>query len=263
MTLITRIPGVTFSDASLSKLYRDPLITPGTKWLYDAGDLYSYAKQAAPTAGVDVWKSLTDTAADASIAGTIGYSNSGFNFSTTGPTDRINLPASGKAAANANGFLVILWLNWGTQTATTGSGLVAGCISSNATKQWGFTVGFNGSNGSLLLSANGSSQAQSLGNQPAGTNLQVAISMKKSVGGTFDYKLYKNGVSVYTASSSDTSILQPGQSNPIIGGAAGADFTNGDWVGRIYRAFYDDLSTTADAATLVAADYAANNARFV
>ena len=88
MSLITRIPGVTFTDNTLPKLYRDSIITPGTKWLYDAGDTYSFAKQATPTPGTDVWKSLTETPADAAFAGALAFANGGFNFTNAG-TDKI------------------------------------------------------------------------------------------------------------------------------------------------------------------------------
>lgn len=260
MSIITRIPGVTFTGATLPKLYRDALITPGTKWCYDTGDLYSYVKQAAPVEGVDVWKSLTNAAADASFGGSVGFASGGFVFSA-GATEKINLPTSSKVASNANGLLSIFWINWGTQTATTGSGLVGGCISSNANKQWAFTTSFTGSNGNLGFQINNTNPLN-ISAIPANTKMQIAIAIKRNTSGVLVYSWYRDGVLLGSTISADTVITQPTQTIQIIGGVVGVDYTNGDWNGRVYRAFFDDLSTTPDPLTLVQTDYASNNGRF-
>lgn len=262
MSLITRIPGVTFTDNTLPKLYRDSIITPGTKWLYDAGDTYSFAKQATPTPGTDVWKSLTETPADAAFAGALAFANGGFNFTNAG-TDKITLPASTKVAANARGFLSVLWINWGAQVPISGYGFIAGCLDDNSTNQWSFSTQWNADNGNLVALINGgqpNGNSSRIINIPAGTRIQIGVALVKQSNGLYDAFVFKDGAILTRQNNWAASIKQPAQANPLIG-VSPATFSP-DWTGRVYRAFFDDLSTTTDPLTLVAADYAANAARF-
>lgn len=262
MSIITRIPGVTFTDASLPKLYRDNIVTAGTKWLYDAKDAYSYAKQAAPVAGTDAWVNLTESGVNASFGGSVGFSGGGFDFLPASGSDIITLPASGKVAANTAGFLAILWIEWGLQTSVSGYGVVGGCMS-GTTAQWGWATQWNGNNGNLTSLVNGlqpNEVASLLPNIAAGTKLQLGLSYLRKADGTMDARVYRNGAHVTTQNMGNSPLVQPAATNPVLG-ATSTTFSP-DWKGKVYRSFFDDLSTTADPLTLVAADYAANVGRF-
>lgn len=261
MTIITKIPGVTFTDATLPKLYRDAVITAGTKWVYDALDTYSYAKQAAPVAGTDVWKDLTPNAADASLhaGASLGFSG-GFTKAAAGYFD---CPASGKVGASAGGFLFILWLKYGAQPSSGYSGL-AGCFDSNSLGQYGLTVNNDGSNGNIVAGINSQNPGGGVvaSHQAAGTILQIGLALKKQVDNSYVASTYKNGALVATVAAG-TTIQQP-TTGPRIGTTSAGAFAD-TFVGTFYRSLFDDTSTLADQAAITAmvlADYTANNGRF-
>ena len=258
MTLITKIPGVIFTDTTLPKLYRDTAITPGTKWAYDALDTYSWPQQAAPTTG-GAWRDMSPAGGDAIFSNSsLGFSG-GFTKSAAG---FLTCPASGKVASNAAGFLFILWLKYGTQPSSGYSG-VAGCFDGNTLNQYGITVNNDSLNGTFVWR----SGAVDLGvfeNHPAaGTIMQVAISAKKLGNGTYTMAAYKNGALVATSNNGVTAIQQP-VTAPRIGYTSTGAFTD-TFAGTFYRSLFDDTSTLADQSAitaLVLKDYNANVGRF-
>jgi hypothetical protein len=259
MAIITKIPGVTFTDTALPKLYRDSVINTGTEWVYDALDTYSYPAQSAPTAG-DVWGSLTPAAANATLSGTgVGFSG---GFTKTG-AGYFNAPATGKVAASADGLLFVIWFKYGTQ-ATSGNSGIAGLFDSNAVNQYGLTVDNNVSNGNMLCRLNnGASGMAILNSVPSGTIYQIAMSLKKQTDGTYVGAFYKNGV-LLESSAAGSSIAQPVATAPRIGSVASGAYS-GNFQGTIYRSFFDNTSALADQAAitaLVLKDYTDNVSRF-
>jgi len=260
MTLITRIPGVTFTDATLPKLYRDATVTLGTRFLYDSLDTYSYAKQASPIAGVDVWTDLSPLAANASFSGGNVFGSGGFSFSPVG-SQNIALPASGKSASNAAGFVFGLWIKYLASSATAYSGIAGMCDNTSAlTNQWSIDNG-NTSSGQIRLTILGNTGGIFT---PAINSInQIVVACKKLVNGTYDFYYYRNGLLLSAGNVGNTSISPSiAAASPSIGTVggfgAGANF-------RAFRAFQDDTSALVDQAaitSLVLKDYNANVGRF-
>ena len=247
-----------FTDLTIPKLYRDKTITAGTKYCYDAKDTYSYVKQAAPVAGLDVWKNLLDGGPAAVFSGVLGF-DAGFSLFTTA-NEYITLPTAGIAAANADAFVAIIWIKLGNPGETGGSAVLAAASGyTTANNQYSLTW-----NNKELRTHVGGWQATVV--YPAdvvATDIyQFAVSMKKrAADGKYDLKCYVNGKLRNSSISAFTEIPQPVGAQylaPTIGN--GPAYASVGWAGTVYRTLFDDCSVKT-AEELVALDYAENRVR--
>lgn len=252
--LIFRLPGL-FTDPTIPKLYRDKVITAGTKFCFDAKDTYSFPRQAAPVPGLDVWKNLLDDGPSASFTGAIGF-DGGFRLAATGAR-YITLPASGMAPANADAFVAIVWIRLGA--ATAGAAVISAGSSYGAD---GNQYAMTWSGGDLRFHVGGwQAQAVIAADVRENAIYQFAMSMKKRASdGKYDLVTYVNGVAKGTNVSAYTSMPQPtvAYKDPLIG--SGPAFGASGWAGSVLRTVYDDCSVKS-AADLVALDYAENHQR--
>jgi hypothetical protein len=96
MSLIIRIPNVTFTDESLPKLYRDSIISPSTVFAYDATNPASWPKQGAPADGApsaDKWVNLVNGTADGLFtnpSGEITWGTFGGFISSLAPAEKVS-----------------------------------------------------------------------------------------------------------------------------------------------------------------------------
>lgn len=248
-----------FSDLTIPKLYRDKVITEGTKYCFDSRDDYSYPKQGAPSAGLDTWVNLKDGGPAANFSGGIGFAGGGFTF-VPGVADTINLPAAGVAPANADAFLTVLWIRVGTPLPVTTQG-VFGASDNFADDKNQYSAHFFSNGGTAELKLyQGSKSATALVSPAANRIVQLGWSAKKRASdGKYDLKFYLDGA-VYSSQISAGTVLPVPAVNtvPRIGILNGS--VGGDWSGSAYRVFFDDCSIkTAEA--LVALDYAENVGR--
>lgn len=268
-TIITKIPGVTFSDATLPKLYRDPVIDIGTKIVVDGLDTYSWPKQAAP-AQADNWvnlisggtNGLVNTAAAAGGVD-VGFAGGGFQFGKVAGTSHDYIKFSGaRLAAASVGLLAIVWLKHVDYTSADVFSGVAGCaVDGGAGNQW--VIQCNATTRDYTGKANGveAPPVTLASNEIA----QIALSMTKiDSGGAASsghyLRLYKNGAQVGSAiSTGSTTLRQPSDAAVYLGGIP---LYQTDWSGRIYRHVLSDLSAVSSPLATVAADYAANVGRF-
>jgi hypothetical protein len=257
MSVIIRIPNITFSGAGLPKLSRDSIITSGTKLLYDSVDSYSYAKQANPSNGspsADTWVNLVEGGAAASIYspnGDITF-NKGFIPSGT-PFNKVVLNG-GAIPATPTKALAIVWVKHLAQTATTNSQILIN-LSGIVGIFWTPVVTTNAAANSFVGFTNGSAQRQFPSLTPAvGSIYQLGIAYDNA---GFAQTLYVNGALAGTFSGYQN-IQAPGAA-PQLMAAAGYSSV---YLGNYYRALYDDLSSGVTPLSIVAADYAANSARF-
>lgn len=252
--LIFRLPGL-FTDLTIPKLYRDKVITAGTKYCYDAKDIYSFPKQAAPVPGVDVWKNLLDGGPSVNFTGALGFSG-GFTIASA-QNDIITMPATGIAAADADAFLAVIWIKLGTSTGGSAV-LVAGSGYSSNNCQYSLTY----ANSELRSIIGGWQATVALAGYNPNDIVQFAMSMKKRASdGKYDLKVFKNGVVLSTSISSFTAIPQPvgvPYLAPTIG--SGPVYAAVGWAGTVYRTLFDDCSVKT-AEELVALDYAENHLR--
>ena len=254
--LIFRLPGL-FTDLTIPKLYRDKVITAGTKYCYDSKDVYSFPRQAAPVSGVDAWKNLLDGGPSANFIGNLGF-DIGFKFFQANG-EYITLPASGIAAAGAEGFLVTIWIKLGKPTVSGGSAVFsAGSVYGVEGNQYALTW----LNGELRFHIGGWQANAFVAADVVPTAIhQLGMSMKKrAADGKYDMTTYIDGVARQTSISAFTSIPQPNAQwpNPLIG--SGPVYASAGWDGAVYRTLYDDCSVKS-AAELVALDYAENRQR--
>lgn len=249
-----------FSDLTIPKLYRDKVITEGTKYCFDSRDDYSYPKQAAPSAGVDKWVNLKEGGPVANFTGGVGFAAGGFTF-VPGVSDLINLPASGVAPANADAFLTVLWIKVGTPLPVSTQGIF-GASDNFADDKNQYSAHFFSNGGVAELKLyQGSKSATALVAPVANRVVQLGWSAKKRASdGKYDLKFYLDGVAYSSQISAGTVLPIPVvNASPRIGmlnGSVGAD-----WTGSAYRVFFDDCSVKS-AESLVALDYAENVNRF-
>lgn len=244
-----------FTDLTIPKLYRDKVITAGTKYCYDAKDPFSYLKQVAPAVGVDTWKNLLDDGPAATFSGALGFNE---GFTVVGPlNDFITLPVSGVAAANADGFVAIIWIKLGT---STGGAAVFAAASGYSPTNCQYTLTYSG--GELRSHIGGWQSTVVPKDYDPNAIVQLAMSMKKrSSDGKYDLKAFKNGVLWSSNVSVFTEIPQPvgeAYKAPTIG--SGPAYAAINWQGTIYRTLFDDCSIKT-AEELVALDYAENHRR--
>lgn len=253
--LIFRLPGL-FTDPTIPKLYRDKVITAGTKYCFDSIDTYSYPKQAAPAPGVDFWKNLLDGGPTASFTGAIGFGK-GFQLAASGSRS-ITLPSAGKPAPSDSAMLAIVWIKLG-DPGSGGSTVISSGSDYGPANQYAMTW----SSRDLRFHVGGwQSTAVAAAALVATDIVQFAMSMKKRASdGKYDLVTYINGVESRSSISTFTSIPQPSGSpwlTPFIGN--GPTFGAVGWAGSVYRAIYDDCSVKS-ASELVALDYAENRLR--
>lgn len=238
------------TDTTLPIQFKDPAATPGTIFCFDALDTTSYPSQAAPGAS-DVWKNLMDSG-DASFS-TVrpGWAN-GFTFDGSS-VQQILGPTTAKMAANhLQGFFVSVWVKLATVAA--GNNHIIG-MGDGALGTSQFVVYRSGA--ILTFWINGAAGPQYSAAQ-AGVVYQIGVGYQGDGAGNFTRSTWLNGVQIGATTGSAASIIQPSATRPIIG----RDANIGNFNGTVYRAMYDDLSSGATVAALVAADYAAGVGRF-
>ena len=260
MSLITKIPGVIFTDTSLPKLYRDAVITAGTQFVFDADDTYSFAKQATPTPGVDVWVDLSPKNATAAFGSACPFDTDGFTTSTvTNVVTGIHLPASGKFGPTPAGFIFTYWFKY-LYANTIFYPAFAGLSNNTSLGTHQYSID-NGNNNGLIRLVVDSAIYQFIG--VPGTIYQLAVAAKKLGNGTYQLMTFKNGELVFNSSPGRTVLGQStNMANPVIGASGGFGPAVNQ---KAYRCWYDDTSTLADQAAitaLVLKDYNANVGRF-
>jgi len=240
----------TCTDTSLPILYRDPAISVGSLFCYDALDTYSWPTQAAP-GGAASLVDLSPVAANASIAAVaLGWSN-GFVFDSA-DADMITLPTSSKLASGVTSFGVSFWFKPATIVGSGKDIFGIGDGGSFALVQYSLHRDL----GAVYAYANGTQ----ISSVPivAGTVVQIGITIELS-GGTYTRRIWKNGVNTSTTTNA-APMVQPTMPAAVIGGLAGVHGANGDDF-TFYRCHADSL-TTRTAAQFIAADYAAGVGRF-
>jgi len=260
MTLITKIPGVTFTDTTLPKLYRDSIITAGTKFCFDAGDTYSYAKQDTPVAGVDTWLDLSPNAASATFGSACPFDADGFTTSTvTNVATGIQLPASGKFGPTPAGFVFTYWFKY-LAASTSFYPAFVGLSDGTTTGTNQYSID-NGNNSGIIRAMVDSYSAQFAG--IPGSIYQLALAAKLLGNGTYQLMIFKDGALLATSSPGRTVLGQSsGMTHPVIGASGGFAHAQNQ---KVFRCWYDDTSTLADQAAitaLVLKDYNANVGRF-
>lgn len=259
MSLIHKITSNSFTNSALPVLRRDGVANAGTLESFDALDLYSFAKQASPAIGTDKWKSLL-SANVADFTGAVGF-NAG--FTVNGGSDSIILPSSFVIPASGKGVFIV-WLKYGVQTQTSGTGRLFGLMSaSSSISQWSAYINHGAADiSSLVIVISPNGQALIGGFNPgtaltASRVVQLAVSLE-IIGGVVVSKGFLNGALQTAFTSALTTVPQP-SGTPKLAGNDGSMANT--FVGKFYRSVFDPLTATTPEA-LVLKDYNANVGRF-
>lgn len=255
MALLQKLNGITFTNTTIPKIYRDEVVTKGGIYCYDLADATSWVKQSNSVSG-DVIANLVDGGEVATLTSdALTFAGGGFtNFAVAG-TQRILLPDAAKLEANTGGFLVAVWIKPGTQTQAAAD-LVAGYRYVD-TGPWG--IRYTSPNHKVLVNG----EVVSLGTLTSAVH-QVVMGWVPVSAGVFEKRVYLDGA-LFSASASPATLQAPTTlpTKATLGDAYGTTGLNSLWVGSIYRSWMDDLGVSgADPLVLVQKDWAANNGRF-
>lgn len=252
MSLIIRIPNVTFTDATLPKLYRDSVINTGTKFLYDLVNPVGYPKQAAPAIGspsADKMVNLLDGVSDGLLTATAG-SQIGWGASgglTTGNTPLLRIQAKNNVApASETQCVGIVWIKH-----TAGSGVNS--VIANFANMVGLYHSTTNDNFYAMSIGSAARQITAFtATSIAGQVHQWAVAFNNA---TLMLRVYFDGIEILAMPGwqvlTASTVHQLAWSSGMASG----------WQGTIYRWLFDNCSIKT-AAQVVAADYAANVGRF-
>lgn len=267
MSLIIKVPGVSFTKPGLPKLYRDAVAGTGTKFIYDALNTVSWAKQAAPADGTpsaDKLVNLVDGSLDGVIhspsgaGSSIAWSN-GFVSSDLSSSDKI-VALNGSVPSASTKCVGIVWFKHGAQTTDGANNVIianfadmlsislaTAAIASPPVADNRFYIGSSGSAVQELTNVGDATTK-------VGTVFQMAVaydnSSKKMLG-------FVNGVLVTTRDGYQN-MTAPVNPHTLFQRVA----VSSGYKGTFYRFLFDDLSDGRSAAEIVARDYALNNGRF-
>lgn len=251
MSLILRVPGVSFTDTTIPILRNDSVANAGTLDIFDALDAdISWPKQADPVEGSDTWKSLIGAVPNlATFSGSIGWSG-GFTTNSA-DTDMIELPNTFRFSGTDE-RCVIFWVKPGT--AVDASPGIFGW-KKTGTGDSPYLAYLSG--GTTIIFTQGQGGAQIIASEAinVGVLRQYAFSFQH-IGGVYVTKFFKNGALVNTITGTATSMTLSGSTARL----AGSLLTSQKFVGTFLRAVSDDLSASTPEA-LVALDYATHQAR--
>lgn len=239
-SLIFRVPG-SFTDASLPKLSRDPIVNAGTKLVLDFADPYCFPGQAPDPGNGTVFKNLVDGMENAVLSKSalfpVGFSGGGLYFENgvnDGQGSRLSLGNSFKFPLSVD-QLVICWMK---QSSVVKNSITFG-FGIPGVYQFG-----RGSNDSAYQLSGGTSNRTITSAEALTKPAQLAFSIKAG-----SFQAYLNGQAV----GSPFVLSSFGASTDLwLGGAP----SQNEWAGHIYRAVIEDLTASgANPAAQVAKDY--------
>jgi hypothetical protein len=273
MTLNLRIPGVTFTDSTLPILSRDSIIKPGTKFVYDFANPYSWVKQAAPANG-DAVKSLLPSAADATVyigaSTSMQFTGGGFKFDNELLEGVLIPDSAGMLAANNDGFIYTIWIKHLTQLASNNQALISGNTYQTGNENQ-YSCSYVWADSTYRMRADGIGP----GNIALAANeiAQLAIAYLPDGAGGHKARLYKNGVQIGSDVATSGALNVPSTTGRAVGIGNSVGQNSGfshDWTGMVYRTWLEDIAASQPTSTLraayadaqVAKDYAQNLSRF-
>lgn len=254
-----------FTDTTLPKLYRDPIMNAGTLALFDFLNSYCNPNADGALASGVTFNNMVD---GSPIGATLNASGNASNL-----TGKTGLSLSGAAGSTAklltfgtagafddavlkHNFLYTLWLKTPAASPATGytpllSLSPSGAGNGNAAQMWSDT----GSDGYTVRFQQGNGSGTAVNSQRAATaNNAVAQVGYRMNPGNGEYEMFYNGASLGTLTGGPTSPLSAAAMTLAIGGG---------YNGTIYRMSVEDLTVSGlTGAAQIAADYAANSGRF-
>jgi hypothetical protein len=258
--MIVHLKDAAFTAPGLPTLYRDELIAPGTLFLFDIKDRFGFPKQAAGIVG-DALKNLVETSPDAALTGSMAFDAKGGLTTTAGFTQYINAGQT-YGAGFKDGTPKALFLMWlriaadASQSYSMAGGLANSTANGSAFLAIDLGADHHSPRASGGSSTNAGTAVMSGGALASGVLAQLGASIEPE-GGGYRVRAWRDGV--VAGSWLVTGAAPPDLSaTPFkIGGGFGM------FKGTVYRALLEDMNASGRSfADVVAADYAANAARF-
>jgi len=254
-----------YTDPNITKLYRDPLLNKGSRFLFDFLDGYGNPNADGALAPGATFKNLVDGGGDAVLlagsggtSGTIAVANAAnkAGITSTGQTGNLTSPPlillGNPQSIGANPALLILWIKTLANSFQGGAAMddVVSASGAAGTVQWAYS--FYLAAGAQTFQpgtrVQGSTLVGPLLPAAPGAVRQIAMSIS---GGTV--QAFVNGVAAGSAT---------GAANPV-GDTGNPPRLNLGQAGTFYRAYMERLDLSGRTAlAAVQADYAANSARF-
>lgn len=261
MTTIVKLAQA-FTDTTLPKLYRDPILNAGSKFLFDFLSAYSNPNADGAVADGAVFKNLVDGGADAVLAAGGGGNTvtqlagrAGLSFTAAGGNGRyIDIGAGYDFFASQHSFLVCFWdkqPSSGYNSAVSYNTILTRTDNNANTSEFWLDMGTDGKTPrGAVGSGSNSPVASGASGQGQGAVRQVALAWSAGTGSFFI-----NGSVVAMNSNFPTTLLDKSTSHiKLFGGH----------VATMYRVWAEDLTVSGkSAASQVALDWAKNAARFV
>lgn len=266
MTIITKIPGVIFTDATLPKLCRDSIINTGSLFCFDFLDTYCNPLASGNVANGAIFKNLVIGAPD-------GIANStGGSIMTTSPNGlvfngvfgaSVDLGATYDRSGDNHSFLALAWFKTDPAVNAAYPGVLGLCTNTSSGNQYSIDSGPAPGNITPIATANGVGMSGS-----ANPTLKTQVAVMWTPGAV---SYFVNGALVISQAGPATATAPPTGTHESIGVSANGMAAFSPFKGNIYRAYKEDLSIsaaatgktiTAQALAQVIADYAANVGRF-
>lgn len=250
MSLIIKVPNTAFAPG-LPKLYRDAVIAPSTRFLYDAINVTSYPKAAAPSAGTpsaDKWINLVDGSADGYITTPFTWGGSGGFVSDSGIADVIQAKA-GVVPSAETACLGIVWVKLTTPSSNAALANFADMVLIGHT-----TTAITGVAANRFFMASTGSAAIDTGVDTAGAVMQLATCFDNA---SKSFAAFINGVQI-AARPGYQNMTAPTKAHTL---SKATGYGSGS-IATYYRWMFDALADGRKAADIVALDYALNAGRF-
>ena len=260
VSIIERL-STTLTDLTLPKLYRDPIMNNGSKFLFDFCNPYCNPNPDAALTASMTFNNLLDAGPAATIVGGVGLANAagkaGVTFSGGQGSTNINLGTAYDLHATNDEFILIYWDKESASGYNSG-GYIPGpylSLTSDANHaQWYFDYG---ADGKTIRASVGTSSGSGGVSVPAASGLgqgaprQIALHWKS----TGLLELYVNGALQGSSLSAPTTLPNAATDSIV--------FPN-YYVGTLYRLYQEDLTVSGlSAASQILADYNSNAGRFI
>jgi hypothetical protein len=255
-----------FTDATIAKLYLDPVLNKGSMYLFDFLNPTSNPNPDGVLASGATFRNLVDGGADGVYAAATGGNSASIGISNaankggivstgqtgniaTSPTITLGAPT---AAIGSDEALIILWLKTNGNSYIGGSYLIDGLDVAPAAGQlfWAYSI-YAAVNAQTIQAGTRMSGAGIIGPTVAakpGAVRQIGLSISGGM-----TRIYENGALAGAMAGAANPIPATGMSPRLLMNGAGT----------FYRAYMERLTLSGRSAlAAVQADYALNNARF-
>jgi hypothetical protein len=260
MAVVIKLNGVSFTDDTLPRVYRDALIDSGSLFMLDFADSFCWPKQNDP-ADNELIRDLVDTDSygqwTLESGSTSTFSGGGFTFDDQ-TNEFISLPSAARNLTSDNdGFVFTIWIKH--QAQTSGFNMVAGYAYQNGTNHQYSISSLSTSEYRLQINTGYVAVPHSVLTE--GNIYQMAVA-RINIDGTYFLRAYVNGSQYGNDSYNGATLnipVDPSSTSRIGWGGGYGQL----WNGSVYRCWLNDTGLGGgNPNEMVSLDYSLNQSRF-